>query len=182
LTDRELDRALRIEVLMGSVLRLTVALAAAGGAAAASAQGATSSQLIFIYQQRTADGHVVLSDRPLADAVIQRRWDIPLEDPLAARQRREDAQREARLVTERVQRQIDAQLQRSQLAEIERWQLAEAQARRDAELARADADRQPGVVFVPRFVSSSLPRFPHPRPPRLPRPRPPEPKMFHGRD
>ena len=74
---------------MDSALRyLVVALAACGGIASAAAEQAPS-RMSQIYQQRTADGRIVLSDRPTPGAPIQRSWSIVGEDPVAARERSE---------------------------------------------------------------------------------------------
>ncbi len=140
-----------------------------------------------VYQQRTADGRIVFSDRPDAAAITQRTWQFTPEDPQAAQQRRDEASREAQAVTERIQRRLDEQQQRDEQREIERLRLAEAQARLDAERARAEAARQPTIVHVP--VVAHRPPRPHavqvppprqPKPPRPPRPGPPKPSTGPG--
>ena len=148
---------------------LAVAFSAGGGVAAAQEGKSAVSQ---IYQQRTADGQILLTDRPVAGAVTQRTWQVVPEDAAAARQRREQARLEALAVGERVQRQIDAELLRDHELALARMRVAEAEARRDAERARADAAAQQAVVFVPSFVAR-----PFPRPPRIPRPGPPRPRL-----
>src|SRR5712671_5552331 len=82
--------------------------AAAGGAIAQDGQSSESR----VYQQRTADGRIVLTDRPVAGAVTQRTWQAAPTDAAAARQRREEARLEALAVNERVRRQIEAERQR----------------------------------------------------------------------
>ena len=80
-----------------------------------------------IYQQRAADGSIVLTDRPSPKAVTERTWQLQHEDAGAA-QRAVDVRREAAAVSERIQRQIEAQerraadqdLMRSRVARLER--------------------------------------------------------------
>ena len=158
-----------------SPLRHAAALAAlalciAAADAAASEGGAAETR---IYQQRTADGRIVLTDRPVAGAVTQRTWQTAPEDADAARQRREEARLDALAVNERIQRQLDTE--HEQGLALARQQRAEAETRLVAEQARADA--APTVVYVPAFVRRPLPRRPH-----IPLPRPPRPRMplHHG--
>jgi Domain of unknown function (DUF4124) len=125
-----------------------------------------------IYQQRDADGRIVLTDRPLAGAVTQRIWRPAPEDAAAARQRREAARLEAQAVSERIERALEAQRQRDHELALQRVQLADAQARLAAERVRAEAAARATVVFVPNLAAR---RFPHP--PRLPRPVPPRPRL-----
>jgi len=80
------------------------ALAAAGTGALAAADTTTQ-----IYQQRTADGRILLTDRPSPVATTERSWQMKAEDPAASRQRALDVKAEAQAVTERVQRSIDSQ-------------------------------------------------------------------------
>lgn len=80
------------------------ALAAAGSSSFAAAEATTQ-----IYQQRTADGRILLTDRPSAVATTERSWQLKAEDPAASRQRALDVKAEAQAVTERVQRSIDQQ-------------------------------------------------------------------------
>ncbi len=153
--------------------------------ATASAAGGTAQGTAQIYQQRTADGRIVFSDRPDAGAKTQRTWQFTPEDPQAAQQRRDDARREAQAVTERIQRRLDEQQQRDERLEHERLRLAEAQARLDAERARAEAARQPAIVHLPHVVAHPMPRAvrvppPPPRPPRVPRPGSPKPSTSSG--
>lgn len=179
---------------MASTLRtartLTTALTLGGAAAAALAQGTAGGTQV--YQQRLPDGRIVFSDRPEAGATTQRSWLFAPEDAQAAAQRRDAARREAQAVSERIQRQLDDRQERDERRELERLRLAEAQARLEAERARAEASRQPTVVHVPHHVvAHPLPhwgaqpppppravRVPPPqppRPPRVPRPGPPKP-------
>ena len=124
-----------------------------------------------IYQQRTADGRTLLTDRPVAGAVTQRTWQTTPEDAAAARQRREEARLEALAVNERIERQLAAE---RELA-LARLQRSEAEARLIAENARAEA--VPTLVYVPAFVRRPFPRRPH-----IPLPKPPRPRMplHHG--
>jgi len=126
--------------------RFVAALAAMAGTTAVVAQeaGPRTSQ---IYQQRTADGRIVLSDRPVAGAQLQRTWAIANEDTVAARERSEKSRLEAQAVTERIQRQLDADRQRAEAQEAARLRVALAEARRDAEVARQGARETP--VYVP---------------------------------
>ena len=156
-----------------------VALIGAGAAIAQETPGAAAQ----IYQQRTSDGRIVLSDRPLAGARTQRTWQFAREDAAAAQQRRDVARREAEAVSERIQRQLDREQQRAEELALERLRLAQAQAQRDAERVRYDAQREPTVVvFVPRRAPHFVPPIPPPRLPRFPRPGPPEPRMKEAPD
>ena len=80
------------------------ALAAAGSASFGAVESTTQ-----IYQQRTADGRILLTDRPSPVATTERSWQMKAEDPAASRQRALDVKAEAQAVTERVQRSIDSQ-------------------------------------------------------------------------
>ena len=143
---------------------LAVALAVMAGATAVVAQEAPA-RTTQIYQQRTADGRIVLSDRPVAGAQLQRTWDIANEDAVAARERSEKSRLEARAVTERIQRQLDGDRQRAEAQEAERLRVALAEARRDAEVAR-QAARETAVYVPPGWGWGCL------RPPQV-RPLPP---------
>ncbi len=59
-----------------------------------------------IYQQRTADGRLLLTDRPAPEALTERTWLVAAEDAAAARQRAIDVQQQASVVAERVQRRL----------------------------------------------------------------------------
>lgn len=120
----------RIEPLAALLAGLIVASALPAAAAESKGQ---------IFQQRAADGRIVLTDRPSATAVTERTWQVDREDPAAAQQRGQDVRREAEAVSERVQRRIEAQ-ERLVVAEQERaWQ-----AQREMKLARAEDDRYVG--------------------------------------
>jgi len=123
-----------------------------------------------IYQQRTADGRTLLTDRPLAGAVTQRTWQAAPVDAAAARQRREEARLEAAAVTERIARQLEAE--REQRVALARAQLDAAETRLASERARADDYAlSPALVFVPAFVHRPFPRHPHAARALPPRPR-----------
>ena len=129
-----------------------------GGVAVAQERAGAASQ---IYQQRTADGRIVLSDRPLPGAHMQRTWQFVPEDAAAAQQRRDIARRDAEAVSERIQRQLDREQQRAEELALERLRLAQAQAERAAERARYEAQYEPaGVVYWPRHAHV-WPRHPH---------------------
>ena len=151
------------------IVAFAAALFAAAGGAVAQEGSSAESQ---IYQQRSADGRIILTDRPVAGAVTQRIWQAVREDAAVARQRREEARADALSVNERIQRQIEVELQRDHELALARLQLREAEARLDAERARADAAGQQAVVFVPSFQPR---RFL--RPPRIPRPGSPRPLL-----
>ena len=125
---------------------LAIALAAAvlTGTAGAEEAPARTAQ---IYQQRTADGRTVLSDRPVAGAQLQRTWSIEADDPVAARARSEKMRLEAQAVSERIQRQLDSDRQRADTLEAARLRVALAEAQREAERARQAARETP--VYLP---------------------------------
>jgi len=114
----------RIEPLAALLAGLIVAAALPATAAEPKGQ---------IYQQRAADGRIVLTDRPSSTAVTERTWQVDREDKEAAKQRAAEVRREADAVSERVQRRIEAQ-ERLAAAEQERaWQ-----AQREQKMARYD--------------------------------------------
>jgi len=119
--------ASRTELL--AALLAGIALAASLPAAAAEAKGQ-------IYQQRAADGRIVLTDRPSATAVTERTWQVDREDREAAQQRAYDVRKEAEAVSERIQRRMEAQ-ERQLAAEQERLY---QQAQRERQMARYDDD------------------------------------------
>ena len=137
-------------------------VAAAATTAAAEDSAARTSQ---IYQQRGADGGIVLSDRPIPGVAVQRSWSIVADDPVAARARREQGRIAAEAVSERIQRQLDLDRQRADTAEADRLRLSLAQARREAEVAR-EAARETTIVYAPRWHPPSLHRQPTHRPGR----------------
>ena len=151
---------------------LLAALTVAALPALAAQDAAVPAAGIHIYQQRLADGRVVLTDRPVDGAQTQRTWQIAREDPDAARQRSEQVRLEAQAVSERVQRRIDQQQVLAENADLARLRLNLAEARRDAELARDSADNAP-VLFLPQAFA----RAPHARSQRPGmRPRPGHPR------
>ena len=136
----------------------------AGIAANARAEAGTR-----VYQQRLADGRMVLSDRPIEGVAIQRTWEIAREDPEAARRRSEAVRLESEAVSERIARRLEREQADRQEAESLRGSLAEA--RREAERARdtggtvllgqpygrfgemrwSDARRSPNLMNPPRI-------------------------------
>ena len=153
---------------------VSVAVAAASCLAATSAVAAEESTraTLHVYQQRTADGRVVLTDRPVAGALTQRTWQVEPEDA-TVRQRRQEARLEALEANERIQRRFEAQRQRDDELLLARLRLAEVEARLMAERAHAEAAAQAAAVtYVPTFAQR-----PFPRPPRFPRPGPPRPRL-----
>src|SRR5690349_18745328 len=91
---------------------LLVAAASAGAAA-----GTTE-----VVQQRLSDGRILLTDHPVRGATTERSWQMPNDDPAAARQRAADVRTEAKEVSERIQRMLDQE--RRADAERERTRLA----------------------------------------------------------
>ena len=146
---------------MTSTARLLTLVLAAGGAMGAAGAEEAPARTAQIYQQRTADGRTVLSDRPVAGARLQRTWSIEAEDPVAARLRGEKVRLEARAVSERIQRQLDSDRQRADTLEAARLRVALAEAQREAERARQEA-RETAVYLPPGWG----PRNPQVRPVR----------------
>jgi hypothetical protein len=107
---------------------LAVAFIAASCAGPAGAATAEATQVL---QQRTADGRLLLTDRPAPGARTERSWQIEREDPAAARQRALDIKAEANLVAERVQRMLDQQRQQRADDDAQRMRLAALQLERD---------------------------------------------------
>lgn len=112
-----------------------------------------------IYQQRNADGSVLLTDRPSAGAVTQRTWRLAPEDPGAA-QRRESARLEAAEVSRRIGRKLESDDRRAQELTLARMRAAELQARREAEVAEA----QPLWLVAPRIRVPQRPDWQVPPP------------------
>lgn len=131
-------------------LLAAIAVSAAPVLAQSAAAGAPQ-----VYQQRTADGRVVLTDRPLDGAQTERTWAVWREDPGAARERSERVRLDAQAVSERIQRRIELQEQRADRYELDRLRLSLAEARRDAEIAR-DAALDTGVVLLPSAMRRPL--------------------------
>ncbi len=155
-------RSLPFALALGALLSL------ANGAAVAAEQLASAQ----IYQQRAADGRIVLTDRPSPTAVTERTWQMDREDPAAARQRALEVRREADAVTERVQRRIEAQ-ERALAYDLERMRLAQRERELQQQYAAADGnyDNVPVIVapFVGRQFTSRRGGFvPHHPPPRRP--------------
>jgi hypothetical protein len=71
-----------------------------------------------VVQQRLSDGRILLTDNPVRGATTERSWTVPVEDPVAARQRAAAVSTEAEKVSERIQRMID----QDRRADIEREQ------------------------------------------------------------
>jgi hypothetical protein len=123
---------------MHKLLAVAFLAASCAGAACAAATEATQ-----VLQQRTADGRLLLTDRPAPGARTERSWQIEREDPAAARQRALDIKTEANLVAERVQRMLDQQQQRAD-DEAQRMRLAGIQFERDR---LAGLDAQDGISY-----------------------------------
>ena len=145
-----------------------------------------------IVQQRTADGRVVFTDRPLAGARIERSWTLTPEDPALGDARREAARIESNAVTERIARQLEQQRERDTDLDIARERTARAEAERDAARARMPAEPDRAIVVWPRRAFAP-PHRPAPQPamraPRQPGPvipprpgatPPPRPPSSHG--
>lgn len=109
---------------------------------------ATTTQVL---QQRTADGRIVLTDRPMSGAKTERAWQFDAEDAAASRQRALDVKAEANIVSERIRRTIEQQRFADEEAFTRR--LARADLERDRERARrADeeyAATSGALLFVP---------------------------------
>ena len=119
---------------MRSSLRFEPLAALLAGLIVASAlPAAAAEQKGQIYQQRAADGRIVLTDRPSATAVTERTWVVDREDKAAAQQRALDVRKEADAVSERIARRMEAQ-ERQLAAEQERM----AQRQRDQKVAQYD--------------------------------------------
>ena len=101
-----------------------------------------------IYQQRAADGRIVLTDRPSPTAVTERTWQVERDDPAAAQRRASDVRREADAVSERVQRRIDAQERYAAENDLERMRLAQREREFQLQLARAESDNNNVVVLM----------------------------------
>jgi hypothetical protein len=88
----------------------------------------------------------VLTDRPSANAVTERTWQMEREDPAAVHQRALEVRREADAVSERVQRMIEAQERRATEADLERMRLARFQRPADASWSDGDGDGSAIIV------------------------------------
>jgi hypothetical protein len=141
---------------MRTIALLAVA-AFAGSPLLAAAEAGTTTEIL---QQRTADGRVLLTDRPSAGAKTERSWRMQAEDPAAARRRALDVQVEAQGVSERIERRIAMQ-QRVLDQEMQRRSLA---LERERVLAYDDDPYAGGlVVFAPGRLRGGLHRHHGPR-------------------
>ncbi|MDL2338402.1 MAG: hypothetical protein QFE16_11220 [Pseudomonadota bacterium] len=148
-------------------------------AASAPASAAAADVGRAVYQQRGADGKVLLTDRPAAGLATERRWRIdPAEDAASAAERREASRMQADRVTERIQRSIDRQQVLDNQLQIEQLRSRQAADALAAERARErDSESRPYVVLpgrpwaqpptVPPSPRPSLPNPPHTLKPTL---------------
>ena len=127
-------------VAIGAPATASAASAAASSAAATATPGAARDPT-EVFQQRGANGSIVLTDRPSPTRTTERIWQIEREDPVAARQRAEAVRREAQTVSERVQRRLDSQHRLAAEVDLQRLQLDAAERERQLELARIEAER-----------------------------------------
>lgn len=104
---------LSLTICKAAIMQKLLAVALLGALGAAPAIAATGPASSEILQQRTADGRLLLTDRPAPGAKTERSWQVEREDPAAARQRAIDVKAEANLVAERVQRMLDQQQRRA---------------------------------------------------------------------
>ena len=134
---------------MSRLLRLFAAALVVSGAAPAAALGPPAAATA-IYQQRGADGGIVLTDRPSPGTVIERAWQVEPEDP-AARQRAVDLRNEAQAVTERIRSRLEEQRRRADDEAMRaRSAQAELEQRRAVDLSRAeDHSVETGVIYTP---------------------------------
>lgn len=128
---------------MRTIALLAVAALAASPLLAAAEAGSTTE----ILQQRTADGRILLTDRPSAGAKTERSWRMAAEDPAAARQRALDVKVEAQLVSERIERRM-AQQQRLLDEDAQRRSVA-LERERTVALDGGDLYGDGLVVFAP---------------------------------
>lgn len=147
----------QVSVVFALVMAVTQTAGAAEPAAAlrpaAGASAATSDSARTVYMQRDADGKTVLTDRPAAGLVTERRWAYEPEDAQAAAARREASRAQSEQVTERIQRSIDQQQQRVNDLQIEQLRAQRAadalRAERLREREREEASR---VVLLPPYA------------------------------
>jgi hypothetical protein len=92
--------------------------------AAAPAFGAADGGGTQVLLQRTPDGRVILTDRPLEGATTQRTWQVPREDPAAARDRSDRVRAEADAVSERIAKRMLAEEELAARRDLERMRLA----------------------------------------------------------
>jgi hypothetical protein len=142
-------------------------------AASAPASAAAADVGRAVYQQRGADGKVLLTDRPAAGLATERRWRIdPAEDAASAAERREASRMQADRVTERVQRSIDRQQvldNQLQIEQLRSRQAADALAAERARERERDSESRPYVV-LPGRPWARPPTVPPPPRPSLPNP------------
>jgi len=74
-----------------------------------------------VYLQRTSDGRVILTDRPLDGAKTERTWQVEREDAAAARARSDYVHREAEAVAERIARRLEMDEMRVQRDDRRRY-------------------------------------------------------------
>ena len=89
---------MKLHAVFAAVLVATLAAPSAGAADARNAQ---------VYLQRTSDGRVILTDKPLDGARTERTWQLEREDAAAARARSDNVHREAEAVAERIARRME---------------------------------------------------------------------------
>ena len=106
--------AMKIQAVFATVLVATLAVPPAGAADARNAQ---------VYLQRTGDGRVILTDRPLDGAKTERTWQVEREDAAAARARSDNVHREAEAVAERIARRMEMDELRLQRDDQRRYAL-----------------------------------------------------------
>jgi hypothetical protein len=157
---------------MASSLVLPALLLAASLAGPAAAESLSDSPGQYrVYLQRGADGRAMLTDRPSADAVTERSWQLEREDRAAAQQRALEVRRESEAVSERIQRSIEAQARRASEADLLRLQMARLDRAAD-EASNASDDAvaivAPGVFG--RFANRRAAAFDMHRPRRAPHP------------
>jgi hypothetical protein len=93
-----MKNAMKACAVFATVLAATLAVPPAGAADTRNAQ---------VYLQRTSDGRVILTDRPLDGAKTERTWQLEREDAAAARTRSDNVHREAEAVAERIARRME---------------------------------------------------------------------------
>ena len=154
----------------------TAAIAASAVASAAPASASSPSTAATavaarapteVFQQRGANGSIVLTDRPSPSRTTERVWHIEREDPAAAGQRAEAVRHEAQTVSERVQRQLDSQRQLAAEFDLQRRQVDAVERERQLDLARIDAeqDRAPYFYAPYGYAPGLRPGAPFARPP-----------------
>src|SRR5215471_998745 len=115
---------------MKTAATLAFVLAAFAAAPLAIAAESGGTQVLL---QRTPDGRVILTDRPLEGATTQRTWLVPHEDAAAARERSERVRAESEAVSERIGKRLLQEQELAERAQTERMRLA-LDSRRDTDL------------------------------------------------